>query len=181
MKTPLLIHNKKPNNCACTCNITLGIFTAIVAVAIAVVVAIVVGVTANTNAYQRYLIGAPNGTVNGMMALQSSDRTIEWSLDYLTSIGPILSLHVMGPIPAGLTTAPLALSLCGTPSSLACDLSTAGHLSGIISQLDPGGGPLKPYINAIRAEPWKYYLQINTATYVLGELRAPLGILAGTP
>jgi hypothetical protein len=178
-------------SCKCSSSIALGVFAAIIALAISVTVGISVLVTSTSDAYQRYAIEAlasragSNGTgiMIGSVVVQSSDRTIAWNLDYTTDVNAILALYIMGPIPVGQTDAPLALSLCGSPSSLACDLTVAGHLEGLITQLDPGGTPLKPYINAIRATPWRYYLQVNTGTNPSGngELRAPLGILGGTP
>jgi hypothetical protein len=172
---------------------TLAMFAALVVIAVAVVAALTLVFAANGENLQRFCIEATGpragsgsaGVMTGIVSLFSSQREIQWDLQHTALNGAILSLHIRGPVAPGDTFAGLSLALCGTPSSLACDTSVPGVLSGTIVQLNPGGMPLKPFIQAIRKEPWKYYLQVNTGAFDgvgnNGELVGPLNSICGTP
>jgi len=157
--------------------VTLGIFAALVVIAVAIVAIFAIVYSSNANALQRYCVEA-NGTVFGYVSMDVNDRDIEWEIQHTPDMGTVVSLHIMGPIPIGLTEGPLDFALCGSPSSLACDLTTPNFLKDRIVELNPGGTGLKPLIQAIRTEPWRYYLQINRGA---GDpVRAGLGQICGT-
>ena len=80
-----------------------------------------------------------------------------------------------------MNVSPVAITLCGSPSVLACDTTIAGVLKDEIIENGVGGGALRPIIQAIREEPWRYYLQVNTGAYPLGEITGFLNSLCGTP
>lgn len=157
--------------------VVLGIFTALVVIAVAIVAIVAIVYSSNANAVQRYCVQA-NGNVFGYVQTDVNDRDIEWKLQYTPDMGTVVSLHVMGPIPLGLTDGPLDFALCGSPSSLACDLTVPNYTEGHITELNPGGTSLKSLIQAIRNEPWRYYLQINRGAGA--PVRAELGSICGT-
>jgi len=174
----------------CRCmSITLGVFTALAV--LAVVAQSIVGVItiSNQNSLQRYcgeatgpkMGTASNGVAITMISLRSNEREIEWDIQYKDFTGLPVGVHIHGPTPPGLDFGPLAIALCGTPSTLACDTSVAGKLTGKITQVSPGGGPLKPVIQAIRDEPCRYAVRIKTSAFLNGEVRLRLCSLCGTP
>lgn len=158
--------------------VVLGIFTALVVIGVAIVAIIAIVYSSNANAVQRYCIQA-NGTVFGNVRTDVNDRDIQWKVQYTPDMGTVTSLHIMGPIPLGVTDGPLDFALCGSPSSLACDLTVPNYTEGHIYELNPGGTSLKALIQAIRNEPWRYYLQINRGGSG-PPVRASLGSICGT-
>ncbi len=140
--------------------IALIIFVVLVVILMAIVAIITIVYTSDAAGVRKY---CPPLTI-GSLTLNINDRTIKWYIQYDNSIGTPINLYVNGPILPGMTTAPIYFSLCGYPSSLACDLSVPGVLQGIISELNPGGVPLKPFIEQINSEPSRYYVTINNIT-----------------
>ena len=134
-------------------------------------------------------VGARAGTASpgvliGGIAMDLNARRIDWDLQYRDLTSDIIGVQIHGPVPAGLQFAPCSFALCGTPSTLLCDISEPNVLEGWISEINPDGTSLRPAIQAIRNEPWRYYVQINTVTFpgVVddGELIGPLDMLCGT-
>ncbi|MDB9801161.1 hypothetical protein OAB94_02165 [Flavobacteriaceae bacterium] len=168
---------------------TLVAFSILVAILAAITAIISVVVTADQNSLQRFCVvvtatklnTSSNGHMIGAVSLKSSESKIGWKLQYNDFSGIPIGVSIHGPVQPGLSVAQIAVALCGTPSSLACDTSVAGQLNGEIGETGTGGGPLKPVIQAIRNEPWKYYLQINTGSFPNGEVTGDLNSLCGTP
>ena len=156
----------------------MAVLAAISLVLVAVVAIVAIVIVANGNAYQRYCI--LDETYLGSVLLNSNNREIEWDLQYTIPLNdPVLTVHIFGPIPPGLTDAPLFIPLCGVPSTLACDTSVPAVLKGKLTEHYSGSG-LKTIIREIRAAPTRDYLEIGTAMNNTG-LRAPLGTICGTP
>jgi hypothetical protein len=162
-------------------NIFLVILMLIFVVLAGVVTICVIVIVANGMSQQRYAIegvGTTNTTktMRGIVVLDSSANTIAWNVQY-TNIGDTpVAIYINGPIVFGTTTGPLDVVLCGSPSSYICPVPTPGLLQGEINNY--GGVPLGTYIAAIRNLPSWYYLSVYFAGGI--ELRAPLGISAGT-
>ena len=158
---------------------SLAVFAVIVITAVAGVAIATIFIDANQHALQRYCIDIDNGGIIGAYSLDSNDRSMSWEFQYLSaSINPVTSIHIKGPIPTGSTDGPLTVSLCGVPSTLVCDISVAGELSGIIYQTNPGEVSLKETINEIRGTPWRYYIEFGDGVTFL---RAPLNMICGVP
>lgn len=164
--------------------VVLGIFAALVVIAVAIVAIMGIVYSSNANALHRYCVEArglnSTAVLRGAISMDINDRDIRWKLQHTPDLGPVLALHIMGPIPFGIEDGPLDFALCGSPSSLSCDLTVPNYLEGHITELNPGGTGLKSIIQAIRSEPWRYYLSVNTGTFPGGELRAGLNAICGS-
>lgn len=142
--------------------VVLAIFTIIVVVAVAVVAIVGIYNSTNAGAVQRYCIVSNDDDVFGAITTDVNDRTIEWDIQYTPALGTVTSLHILGPTPVGVTEGDLNFALCGSPSTVACDVtSEPNRVRDTIKELSPGGSSLKPKIQAIRKEPWRYKLKIN--------------------
>jgi len=168
----------------------LQILTALVAITVATAAIIGIIFSSEQNSLQRFCLTATGtqevnstsaGEMIGAISLMTNERMVGWEFQYGDFSGIPIELQIRGPKLPGHKTGPLALALCGVPSSLACDTSVAGQLQGLIDQTGAGGQPLKPTIQAIRDQPWRYYVQVNTGAYPMGEVSAPLTSLCGTP
>lgn len=158
--------------------VILGVLTALVVLTVVAQSIVSTIIVSNQNALQRYcgiadgvLMGSGSpGTANAMIRVNSNERKVGWDIQYKDLQGVVTGLAIHGPVPYGLSEGPSALVLCGSPSTLACDLTVAGHLYG---ELNPqnSGDPLKPIIQAIRSEPWRYALRIKTSAHPDGELK----------
>jgi len=166
------------------------LFVALVAILVTVLTIISIVVTSDQNSLQRYAIKATGdqrvnttspAELTGALSLKSNEKEIEWDMQYIDLSGPPTELQIRGPRLPGSRTGPLALALCGLPSSLACDTSVASVLKGTIDQTGAGAQPLRPIIQTIRSEPWRYYFQVNTAAYPDGEIAGDLSSISGTP
>jgi len=116
--------------------------------------------------------------------LDSNSDTIRYRIRYPGTLSAIQAVHLRGPIPVGSNVAPLKFPLCGSPSSVVCDIvTTPGELKGTLVQIDPGATDVRPEILNIRKEPLLYYIEILTASNPAtpGALRAPLYNICGTP
>lgn len=156
-------------------HIVLAIFTALVVIAVAIVAIIAMVFNSNANALQRYCL--VSNEVLGSVSTDVNDRTVAWEMQYLNSMGIIISVHIMGPIPLGVTQGPLDFALCGSPATLACDLTTPNQLKGLIEEYNPGGLGLKSIIQAIRLEPWRFYVQLTGSN---ATVRMPMTSICGT-
>ncbi len=141
--------------------LALMLIVVIVLSAVAVVAGLSIIFTSNRAGVKRYCM--TEGT-QGSVALNENDRTIRWYIQYPLAVDVPGNLYIRGPILPGATVADIYLSLCGYPSSLACDLSIPGVLQGIIHELNPGGTPLKPLIVQMNSEPSLYYVESNNIT-----------------
>lgn len=165
---------------------------AIIATIIAVIFAIVFA--SNADSLQRYSLtatpenvkggpGEVGGEAIGRFELKWVERELAYYLQYY-NLSTITAIHIRGPIPPLSKNGPFKFSLCGSPSTLVCDLlTTPGAVEGTINQILPGGTGVRPEITAIRLEPRRYYMEILTNNHPVtpGALRAPLGFLSGTP
>jgi hypothetical protein len=149
------------------------------------------------NSYQRYGILATPESVEqftgtpgeagalmwGELVFDSNSEFIGYSLRYLLS-STIVAVHVRGPVTIGTGIGPIKFSLCGTPSTVVCDItSTPGNLEGTIIQISPGDTSVHPEIDNVRLEPHLYYVEVLTSTTPVtpGALRAPLLAISGSP
>ncbi len=142
------------------------IFLIIILVTVLICVAIVsiISIVFNSNsAGVRTYCPSVNGTL-GYIRFNANNRDIVWRIQYPSVVGTPTNLYIHGPVLPGATTAVLYFSICGYPSSLACDLSVPGVLSGSIGELNPGGTPLTPIIEQVQANPSLYYATINNQT-----------------
>lgn len=174
---------------------TMAIFAALVVLAVAGVAIAAIIVDSGQNAVQNicFCMQKINTTessggcdARGIIQLRSNDRQIEWTLQYSVATLSSLptSVYLMGPAPIGgspTDQGPLAVSLCGTPSTVACDTSEAGFFTGTLTQFNPGGESLKPLIQAILNEPTRYTPKLNTGLMPMGELWAPMMFLCPVP
>lgn len=148
-----------------TCDVILAVFSAIVVLGVAAVAVAAVVVDSEQGAVQRYCVdtGAP-ATVLGMVSVNSNSREISWDLQW-DALGTVTALKIMGPVLPGDTgSSTTAVSLCGVPSLVGCMDTAAGRrISGTITQTSPDGFSLTTEIKAIRKEPWRYYLQMDTS------------------
>jgi hypothetical protein len=165
----------------CTGNTVLAIFAALVVLAIAGVAIAGIVSKHSTEPILRYCFNQNNGDILGMLQLDSIEYKLQWDIQHNAAVlGPILSIHLVGPVPAGSKlTGPLHVALCGVPSLLACDISVLNAVSGTIVETSPGGLALKTAIQTIRETPWKFFIRINTAT-MSGEFEAHLTATCGT-
>jgi hypothetical protein len=153
-------NNKIIQNRTFCLRVVLAIFTIIVVVAVAVVAIVGIYNSSNANAVQRYCVAGND--VFGSITTDVNDRTIAWDIQYTPALGVLTSLHIEGPTPVGVSEGDLNFALCGAPSTVACDVtSEPNRVKDTIKELSPGGSSLKPKIQAIRKEPWRYRLKIN--------------------
>jgi len=159
--------------------------TALVVMIFGAVVIVAIVLASQQASLQRFCFvatgGVSVGELDGALSLKTNEKRIEWKTQYKNLAGIPIGLGIYGPVQPGQTDGPLAVALCGTPSSLACDTSIANVLADEIGQTGTGGQPLQTLIYAIRADPWQYYIQLNTAAFPAGEVRATLNSLCGTP
>lgn len=166
-------------------NVVLAVFAALVVLALAGVNIAAIIINSNQNSLQRFCVtfsGQPasNGSAIGAVSLLTNEREIEWDIQYMDLLGVVTGLAIHGPIPPGMSDGPLTVALCGLGTTFACDISTAGVLMDKIVQTG-NGGPLKPIIQAIRKEPWRYLVKIKTSAIMSGEIQGPMDSLCGTP
>jgi hypothetical protein len=159
-----LIPNPHRSYTKCEIFLILCVVAVLISVAIVAIFAIVY--TSNAAGVRTYCLTENDSA--GYIRFNQNDRTIAWYVQYPTIVGTPTNLYIKGPILPGATTAALYFSICGSPSSLACDLSVPGVLSGTILELNPGGSPLKPYIEQVNSNPSLYYATSNNVT--LGRL-----------
>ena len=159
-------------------NVALAIFAALIVLALAGVTIAAIILNSNQNSLQRFCFDKPN--MLGSLSMWTNERQIGWDLQYRNLSGVVTGLAIHGPIPAGLTDGPLAVALCGLGTTLACDLSTPGVLKDKIIETGTGG-PLKPIIQTIRNEPWRFIFKLKTSAVMTGETEAKLTSLCGTP
>ena len=133
--------------------------------------------TNNAGVTQTYLIGSHelNPLVSGVLTTNSETDKVTYTLQYASSIVPILSVAIVGPIDIDTSTGPIFFGLCGCPPSVVCgastpvcDLSLPQHLSGSISQIQPGGISLLDPIRELRANRMQYELRVFTAANSTG-------------
>ena len=164
----------KHARCLAGWNITVQVLTIVALVLTAIVMIFVTVQAVESNAVRHRCIYATgdysdsNSTsvMTGKYISNLNSRIIQWDLQYT---GPLLAtsitgLQVHGPVAPGLKYAPLVVALCGSPGTTACDTSQPNVLTGTADELTTGQG-LKPVIQAMRADPIRYYLVLCTATF----------------
>jgi hypothetical protein len=128
---------------------------AVAGVAIAALV-----VNANYLIIQRNCVSDSNATIFGLISTDTNGPSFDWDLQYLSSVSPINTVQIRGPIPAGqLTSSTILIALCGTPSTLACDVSIPNILKGSVKEYNGAG--VKTLIQSFREKPNAYYVLIN--------------------
>lgn len=135
-----------------------------------VIAAILAAVFANNvGATQTYLIGSSevNTDVRGLLVTDTNDDIITYDLQYKASLGVIIGVAIVGPIDINTGNGPIFVQLCGSPAA-ACDLTLPGHLTGKLSQIEPGGLSLMEPIRDLRANRMDYELRVFTATAMTG-------------
>ena len=160
-------------------NVTFAVLAALVVLALAAVNIVYVIEGSDQNSYQRFCLDM-DGKALGNVVLKSNERQIAWDLQYINLTGVVTGLSIHGPIPPGQTDGVLTVALCGLDTTFACDLSTASVLVGEIGQTGDGG-PLKPIIQAIRAQPSRFLVKIKTSAVMTGEVQDNMSSLCGTP
>jgi hypothetical protein len=158
-----------------TYNVAVAILALLVILAGVTVCIAVVFVSADITAVQRLCLYS-EGQATGMLTLQSSDKTIEYTISYSNVTRIPVALYINGPIPFGQNDGPLDIALCGTPSSIACITAVPGMLYGKLNSYE--GYSLKTFIDPIRAIPPFYYVLIIFGD---GQIRLPLTGSCGFP
>ena len=163
---------------------TLTIIATIVAVVFAIVFA------SRADSLQRFCVtatslhGNPDSLAIGFFTMYSVEREIEYEFQF-QNVSTITAIHVRGPIlPNSGQVGAFKFALCGSPSSIVCDVTTVpGLVEGLLDQILPGATSPRPEITAIRKEPIRYYLEFLTNNYpsTPGALRGPLNSICGTP
>jgi len=150
----------------------------VVACAMAVSIAVIV-ITADGMAMQRCALFGMGSNFTaigqGMLIMDSAQGTIQWTIQYTNVLNNLLAIYINGPIPPGITDGPLDIALCGSPSTLACDLTTPGYIQYKLYSYN--GNSLKTYIDGIRSYPVGFYVNM---IFDVGEMRFPLCLSAGT-
>jgi hypothetical protein len=159
--------------------------TAIVVVGVAVTAILSIVFTANSNSIQQYatvsISNSSGAQIIGSTTTDVNSRQVSWYYQYTNPFGPVVYLHILGPIPAGQTiaSAPLLFSLCGSPSTLACDNTVPNVVQGTANQLSPSGDSLKAVITQMRQYPILYGIEGYGATG--GVFRSQFTSVIGVP
>jgi len=151
----------------CTCDTFLAVLAALIVIAIAGVAIAGIAVPHSREPLQRYCFNKDYGQLLGNIMVDSVENEISWDFQHTPSgIGTIMAIQIIGPTPIGSEdpfTGPIHVALCGIPSMITCDVSTANTVKGSIQQTSPGGMALKTIIQSIRDSPWLYSVRFNTA------------------
>jgi hypothetical protein len=140
---------------------TIDCFLVIVVLAVAGVAIAALIVNANYLIVQRNCVSSlVNDTFTGLISTNTNGPSFDWDLQYLIGVPTINTIHIYGPIPAGQSTSStLLIALCGTPSTLACDVSIPSVLKGSVKEYNGAG--VKTLIQSFRERPNAYYVLIN--------------------
>lgn len=151
-----------------------------VAIVVCVLLAAAMGIAAlvvnqNMSSLQRFGVVATAdetgsgslGVMRGELSLQTAEERIVYRLQHRDLTSAITSLYIMGPLAPGSThSATRALTLCGPPCTVACDtLSVANQVSGTLTGKCDDQTSLLGVITALRREPTRFYLQVNTGNF----------------
>ena len=135
------------------------------------------------------VIGAPgevNARVTGMITIDQNDDAFSFIAQTVAGMTGITAIHIRGPIPLGSSVGPLAVSLCGAPNSVPCDITTlpgqvSGRVPSVYDGIVPEGTSVRPLFLEIRAKPFLYYVEIltNAKPVTPGAVRADLTATCG--
>jgi hypothetical protein len=155
----------RPKRKRCECvgkdpwTIALVVITLIVVILLATVAIVTVAYNSDQFAVTRYCFQT------GAVTLNVNDRSVSWYIQYNSSLAPVTTLFIMGPILPGMATSnTIKLALCGSPSTVSCITTTANVLQYSIAQVYPGGSSPVPIMNDINDKPYLYYVTINNVT-----------------
>lgn len=126
--------------------------------------------------------GEAGASLTGKWIEDFSSFSLTYDFRYPTTMSTIQSVVVRGPIHVGASTADVLVALCGSPSSVVCDVTTEpGRLKGVIQTFDSNGSPALPILREIRSNPDLYYLEVWTTAVPTepGALRSPMYFTMG--
>lgn len=138
--------------------IFLGVLTGIVVLCVTGVTIAALIVNSNYLVIQKDCVA--NENFLGFITTNKNGPSFEWDLQYLIGTPTVNTIHIMGPILPGYnTSSTIFIALCGTPSSLACDLSIASVIKGSVNEYNGQG--VNILINTFREKRNAYYVLIN--------------------
>ena len=122
--------------------------------------------------------GNPAQRARARIRMHGNNLFIAWEvLKQTGNISVANALRIHGPLTsADPVTTTNSTSLCGPPTSLACEGTDPTLFSGSRNVLDPGSISPETFIRAVRDNVQRYYVLLDTAN---GLLRAPLGTGCG--
>lgn len=130
--------------------------------------------------------GEANARVNGMITIDQNDDAFSFSAQTVVGMTGITAIHIRGPVPLGSAVGPLAVSLCGAPNSVPCDITTtpgqvSGRVPSVYDGVMPEGTSVRPLFLDIRAKPYLYYVEFltNAKPVTPGSCRADLVATCG--
>lgn len=150
---------KKTTNDTTYClKMTIGFLMAIVVAAVAGVAIAALVVNANYLVIQRNCVS--NDNFLGFITTDKNGPSFVWDLQFTIGTPTINTIHIMGPILPGYNSSgTLFIALCGTPSTLACDLSVPFQVKGSVNEYNGAG--VNTLINTFREKPNAYYVLVN--------------------
>lgn len=111
------------------------------------------------------IVGDADGFLRGQLKMNQNQKTIIWDFVY-DRLDTITTIFIIGPIGQTSTeTGPVKLTLCGQPSTMACDVSIPFKVKGEITQKMPEHGTLREVITTIRKTPAFYKMCVKTTTH----------------
>lgn len=112
--------------------------------------------------------GEPGANFRTRILMDWDANTITYTVRTPNDTSSVTAIHFRGPTPLLSEDGPMEGALCGYPT-LACDLTTTpGQISGtlsssIVDDTHPSGVDIRTVIEAMRASPELYYVEILTA------------------
>lgn len=114
-------------------------------------------------------VGEAGARVSGMVTLDRDTNQIRYEFRSSVGMTGITAVHIRGPTQLATPgLGPLATALCGSNGAPSCDtLTVPGELTGTTTNTFNAAPPtnpadLRPLINAIRAQPYLYYVEVLT-------------------
>lgn len=137
----------------------LTLLAVLTGLAAAIVTAVSVN---NAGTIQRYCLSHP--LYQGLLSVNSDDERLSYFIEYNTDVGLITNVFVKGPINVGTGSGPIFIPLCGTSSSLSCDLDVGGQLDDSVLKLNPGATAIGPHLAELRKNLFRYRFRLENAT-----------------
>jgi hypothetical protein len=138
--------------------IFIGVLMVLVVLAVCGVAIAALVINANYLVIQRNCVS--NESFLGFITTDKNGPSFEWDLQFTIGTPTVNTIHIMGPILPGYnTSSTLFIALCGTPSTLACDLSITFQIKGSVNEYNGAG--VNTLINTFREKPNAYYVLVN--------------------